>query len=76
MRRVLQTFTEDEGGKRAAEKLMRDHARLLTNLGFGKTHGVYVDKTLPKGHPKRKWAPWGVFVSDRKSVQSRRVDIE
>jgi hypothetical protein len=68
MRRVLEIFTADLDGKRAAEQLVGDMAKLTTNLGHGATHGVYVDRTLPKGHPKRRFAPWAVFISDRKSV--------
>lgn len=73
MRRVLKTFTADRAGKRAAEEYMIDLARLTTSLGYGATHGVYVAKTLPKGHPNWYFAPWAVFVTDRKSVRNREL---
>ncbi len=69
MRRVLKTFTADRDGWHAATQLMVDEAKLLVTLGYGATHGVYVDRTLPPGHPKRKFAPWAVFITDRKSAK-------
>lgn len=70
MRRVLKVFTADRDGWRAASDLVKDEAELLVNLGYGTTHGVYVDRTLPRGHPKRRFAPWAVFITDRKSVKN------
>lgn len=65
MRRVVATFSRAEGGRRAALKEMVEQAERLTEMGLGKTFGVYVDKTLPKGHKNRPFAPWAVWVVDK-----------
>lgn len=65
MRRVVATFGRAEGGKRAAEKEMVEQAERLTKMGLGRVFGVYVDRTLPKSNPNRRFAPWAVWIVDK-----------
>ena len=65
MRRVVASFSNDRDGYYAAVKEMHDQAERLTKLGLGRTFGVWVDKTLPKGHPNRFFSPWACWIRDK-----------
>jgi hypothetical protein len=65
MRRVVASFTPDRDGYYAAVKEMHEQAKRLTRMGLGRAFGVYVDRTLPREHPKRRFAPWAVWVVDK-----------
>lgn len=68
MRRVVQTFTEDEGGRPAAIREMLAQARRITEMGLSDRYGVYVDKSIRRGDRRRRWAPWAVWIVDRYST--------
>lgn len=65
MRRVIASFTPDRDGYYAAIKEMHEQAQRLTKMGLGRAYGVYVDRTLPRGHKNRPFAPWACWIVDR-----------